>query len=261
MAFTKLFSSILDSTIWSEPDYVRILWITMLAMSDKYGEVSASIPGLARRAGITVEQTEDGIKRFMSPDQYSRTPDFEGRRISVLENHGGWLLLNHGKYRALMSAEERKEYNRLKQAERRARLSRLNTSNSQTHCQHLSLTVNDNQQCQHIAEAEAEAEADKKNMKRAPRAGSCASSKPSIEEMSDFAIQQKFPGTDGEALYHALNGKGWRGVKNWQSTFHCYRLNGWLASQKNGTYHNVSPPKAIRTSRFADMIDDTPTDQ
>lgn len=128
----------------------------MLAMSDKYGEVSASVPGLARRAGITVEQTEDGIARFLGPDTYSRTPDFEGRRIAVMESRGGWVLLNHAKYRDLMSVEERKEYNRLKQAERRARLNRVKVISDVSKRQTLSMTVNDSQQCQHIQRQRAE---------------------------------------------------------------------------------------------------------
>ncbi len=147
--FTKLFNSILHSTIWSESNETRILWITMLAMADRNGCVNASIPGLARMAGISVEQTTEGLGKFLSPDAYSRTPDNEGRRVEVIE--GGWHLLNHGKYRELMSAEERREYNRKKQAERRHKMSKSGAD--------LSMTVNDNQQCQHSTEAEAEAEA------------------------------------------------------------------------------------------------------
>lgn len=93
----------------------------MLAMADKDGNVNASIPGLARIAGISIEQTEAGIQKLKSPDTYSRTPAHEGRRIEDID--GGWRLLNHGKYRALMSIEERREYNRVKQAERRQKMS------------------------------------------------------------------------------------------------------------------------------------------
>lgn len=150
--FTKLFNSILHSTIWSEPDHVRIVWITMLAMADKYGDVHAAVPGLARMAGKSLEEVEDAIERFQKPDPYSRTSDHEGRRIQPIE--GGWHLLNHGKYRELMSVEERKEYNRKKQAERRARLKMSQSVNDSQ------LPVRDNQQSKHIAEAEAEAEAE-----------------------------------------------------------------------------------------------------
>jgi hypothetical protein len=47
VTFTKLFSSITESTVWDEPDRVRLVWITMLAMADKHGRVWASVPGLA----------------------------------------------------------------------------------------------------------------------------------------------------------------------------------------------------------------------
>ena len=118
--FTKLFNSILQSTIWTEPNDVRILWITMLAMADRDGHVDSSIPGLARMAGITIEETQAALEKFQSPDPYSRTPDNEGRRISKIV--GGWLLLNHTKYRALLSIDERREYNKVKQAEHRKKV-------------------------------------------------------------------------------------------------------------------------------------------
>lgn len=115
--YTKLFSSILVSSIWTESNETRLLWITMLAMADKEGLVSASVPGLAKMAGIPLEATRTGLETLLSADPDSRTKDHDGRRIQAVE--GGWVLLNHGKYRRLLSAEERKEYNRKKQAEYR----------------------------------------------------------------------------------------------------------------------------------------------
>lgn len=107
--YTKLFNSIVTSTIWTEDDKTRIIWITMLAMSDKNGEVQASIPGLARLSGISIEDTEKAIKKLMEPDAYSRTPDHEGRRIQEIE--GGWELLNHAKYREMASKADEKAKN------------------------------------------------------------------------------------------------------------------------------------------------------
>jgi hypothetical protein len=137
--YTKLFQSILDSTIWQESNETRLLWITMLAMSDKNGEVQAAIPGLAKRAGITIQECEHGLLTLLSPDPYSRTPDHEGRRIEVID--GGWSLLNHAKYRELMSYEERKEYNRRKQAEFRAK----KANGASKDVNDMSITVNHSQ--------------------------------------------------------------------------------------------------------------------
>lgn len=99
--FTKLFASITASTVWQEPAGTRLTWITMLAMADRHGQVKASIPGLANIANVTVAECEKALETFLSPDKYSRTKDNEGRRIGEIE--GGWLLLNHAKYRGITS--------------------------------------------------------------------------------------------------------------------------------------------------------------
>jgi hypothetical protein len=108
--YTKLFSSILASTIWREPDHVRVVWITMLAMVNRNGIVEASVPGLADMARVSVEQCEDALNILRSPDAYSRTKDNDGRRVQDVD--GGFLLLNYAKYRAEMSADDRREYQR-----------------------------------------------------------------------------------------------------------------------------------------------------
>jgi len=114
-----LFNTIVTSTIWQEDDTTRIVWITMLAIADADGKVSAAIPGLASVANVSVEDCENSIGKLKSPDSYSRTKDFEGRRIE--ETDGGWNILNYLKYRRMMSEEERREYKRIKQAQYRAR--------------------------------------------------------------------------------------------------------------------------------------------
>ena len=222
--FTKLFNSILASTIWSEPDHVRILWITMLAMCDKWGEVQASVPGLAHAAHITVEQAESGLECFLSPDRYSRTPDFEGRRIEVVA--GGWRLLNHGRYRKILSAEERREYNRIKQAEHRAKAKQgeesrqKNVSNSQKQ----SMTVNDNKQSKHIAEAEAEAEADSflgepKKTPPTPQGGSVRKrtekfSPPSLSDVEEYGKTLTPPFAEALKFHSYYESNGWRVGRN-----------------------------------------------
>lgn len=117
--YTKLFSSIVASTVWREPHTVRIVWITMLAMANKTGFVAASLPGLADLSRVTIPECKEALAALSAPDEYSRTPDNEGRRIEPRE--GGWAILNHAKYRAKMSDDQRREYLRQKQAEHRAR--------------------------------------------------------------------------------------------------------------------------------------------
>lgn len=123
--FTKLHSSILTSSVWSESYPVRLVWVTMMAMADQDGEVHASILGLARQANVTLSECESAIKVFLSPDPYSRTKDHEGRRIE--ETDGGWLLLNFDKYREKFDQEKRREYLRRKKSESRAKNDELLT--------------------------------------------------------------------------------------------------------------------------------------
>lgn len=116
--YTKLFNSILLSTIWREDDKTRILWITLLAMADKNGIAETSLPSLADAARVSFEDCEAALLKLKSPDKHSRTKEFEGRRIE--ECDGGFRLLNHSKYRSKMSSDDRREYNRVKQSEWRA---------------------------------------------------------------------------------------------------------------------------------------------
>lgn len=97
--FVKLYGSILDSTVWQESLPTKVVWITMLAMADAEGFVAASVPGLTKRAGVTRAQCESAIRVLSEPDPDSKTTDHEGRRIEAVD--GGWVILNHRKYRDL----------------------------------------------------------------------------------------------------------------------------------------------------------------
>jgi hypothetical protein len=121
--YTKLFNSILASTIWREDDKTRLVWITLLALTDMNGVVEASIPGLADLARVSLEDCERALENLQKPDKYSRSKDHDGRRIETID--GGWLVLNRAKYRDKLSADDRRERDRDRQ--RRHRQSRTVT--------------------------------------------------------------------------------------------------------------------------------------
>lgn len=87
----------------------------MLAMADRDGYVAASIPGLAVLARVPIESVVIAMESFISPDEWSRTKDHQGRRIE--ERDGGWVLLNYEKYRTT----DDMEHVRQKSAERTRR--------------------------------------------------------------------------------------------------------------------------------------------
>ncbi len=117
--YTKLFSSITASTIWCEDSQTRVVWITMLAMSDYNGYVGGSVPGLAAIARVSLEATRTALAKFLAPDPDSRDQEHEGRRIEVA--YRGWNILNYTKFRDLRDAEWRKDYKAKKQREYRKR--------------------------------------------------------------------------------------------------------------------------------------------
>jgi hypothetical protein len=157
LAYTKLFQSIITSTIWLEDDPTRIVWITMLALADKHGEVQGSVPGLARIAGVKVEACAKALKLFMAPDKDSRTKDLEGRRIQEID--GGWMLINHDKYRRMASRDDRNE----KSAERVKRW--RDNRKTETQCYANETLQRD------IADSDSEADTDKKETHSSSESG------------------------------------------------------------------------------------------
>ena len=102
--FTKLFSSIVTSSIWVEDNATLRVWIAMMAQADADGNVEGTIPGFANLARVSIPEMERAVGILSATDRHSRTPDFEGRRIERFD--GGWKLLNYKAYRERGQAKE-----------------------------------------------------------------------------------------------------------------------------------------------------------
>lgn len=110
----------MDSSVWCESKDVKILWITFLAKKDKNGFVAASVPGMAKSAGLTVAECLSALKILEGPDALSSSQEHEGRRLRKVEH--GWVVLNHFVYRDLVSKARQRDYNRVKQLEYRKKV-------------------------------------------------------------------------------------------------------------------------------------------
>lgn len=218
MSYTKLFSSIVTSTIWTEDPKICKIWVTMLAIADRHGEVHASIPGLAQIAGMELADTETAINKFLSPDKYSRTPDDEGRRIEKIE--GGWLLLNHAKYRAMASKDEEKSASAKRQAafrERQKRNAKVTHSNAPVTPDNGAVT-----ESRDIAEAKADTKAKAETEKREPR--SREGSFPSLPEVKTYAPTVMATPECAENFWNGMEGSGWvnkfgQSIVDWKPLF------------------------------------------
>lgn len=100
----------------------------MLAKCDKHGIVYASVPGLADAARVGLEHCQDALLRLAAPDKWSRSKEEDGKRI--IEVDGGWMLINHAKYKRIKDADERRAYVAEKVAEYRAKQKDVNNVNN-----------------------------------------------------------------------------------------------------------------------------------
>ena len=167
MPFVKLDCGILNSTLWFERE-AREVFLTALLMAEPfethtplpqiaidsleltgwsvppgwYGFVPAASVGIIHRAKVSEAAGLQALQRLGSPEDTSRSKDFDGRRLVRVD--GGFIVLNFMKYRDrdYSAAERQRRYRK------RLALRRENVAS------HRNITQ---------AEAEAEVEVQKKN--------------------------------------------------------------------------------------------------
>jgi hypothetical protein len=131
--YVKMFRSIFDGSLYGQFE-PTVVFMAMLVIAEREGVVDMTPQAIAARCGYPLEIVQRGIAELEKPDPQSRTPDEEGRRIVRLEEtrDWGWRITNYEKYEKIRSAEERREYFRLKKREQRAKMSTLSTTSP--HC-------------------------------------------------------------------------------------------------------------------------------
>lgn len=119
--YGKLFESMFDGTL-SESWEALIVFQQMIILSDANGVVDVTPSALHRRTGIPLDVIKKGIEVLESPDDASRTPSEEGRRIVRISNDRvwGWRIVNHSYYRGLSSRAEKLTRDRERQRRKRS---------------------------------------------------------------------------------------------------------------------------------------------
>lgn len=116
--YTPIFSKIVDSSLWCEPDFVVKVFITMLAKKDRDNVVRGSAFNISQWSKKTEKEVLEALKLLANPDTRRLEPQpFEGRRIEKVED--GWLILNGGYYQGLMVSINRRAYKSAHEANRR----------------------------------------------------------------------------------------------------------------------------------------------
>ena len=118
--YNKLFSKILDSSIWLEDAPTRLVWMTLLAVMDEDGFAQfASAANVSHRARVSLNDATRAITCLESPDPNSSNPDNDGRRIERVP--GGWLVLNAERHREMVTRAAALEQNRNRVRKHRAK--------------------------------------------------------------------------------------------------------------------------------------------
>ena len=120
--YGKLFKSMYDGTLYGRWQAL-VTFQQFVILCGPGGVVDMTPQAIAARTSIPLDIIQQGIGELEQPDPYSRTPDEEGRRIERLDDHRpwGWRIVNHDKYRAMLTAEQKREADRERIAAKRAR--------------------------------------------------------------------------------------------------------------------------------------------
>lgn len=230
--YTKLSSTLIASSVWNEPDKTRIVWITMLAMADKNGDVRGNLTSLAMFARESVQDTKDALETLSSPDPESGQPDMEGRRIVPID--GGWHLVTHPFYREQGMSEEARAYWRQKKRDYRE---------------------------------ESKTKKDKIGKSKSPASASVsvkrkriAKEKPSQLQCEEYAEEIGQPRSDGRAMFLHWEEQGW--PKSWRLTLCKWKEFNYLPSQKARPAVNGQRPMSAfeiekRITAISDEINKT----
>jgi len=249
--YTPLFNSIITSSIWSEDNDTRIVWITLLALADKDGIVEGSIAGLAPVARLSIESCQKAIDNLKKPDPYSRTKSYEGRRI--MEINGGWRVLNLKRFRE--KAKSRAEYYRNWRAQKKETFphtplkkeTNINSySNSNSETAHNSETVAQQLQCNGREKKRV-----RKEKKFIP---------PTLEQITEY-IKTNDYNVDPKKFFDYFTVSDWvdskgKRVRNWKQKVITWSGTRGSDGAKNGKTHHQQYRRDFEAeSKFGSVIE------
>lgn len=168
--YAKLFTSIYQGTLRGN-SHGLLVFTNLLAHADREGYADIHPRAIAEEVGLSVEEVKAAIEVLESPDDESRSPEEQGRRIVRIDDHRawGWKVVNYVKYRGIRDEEDRREQNRKSQAKWRAKQADSN--------QRKPASAKESRSSVESAHTEAEAEVDteaKAKQELLPTAGASA---------------------------------------------------------------------------------------
>lgn len=149
--FGKFFASTFTGSMVGAGPEMFAVWGYVVA-NTVGSQVELNPRHLASLIGMTPDAVAKCIERLCEPDPHSRSKKHNGRRL-IREGEFAYFVPNHEAYRAVRDEHDRREYNRVKKAESRARLAKRVKMPVNASIRESTMSAQ--------AEAEAEAEAEK----------------------------------------------------------------------------------------------------
>jgi len=202
MSYGKIFASTFSGSMYGAGPEVFAVWSYVIANTID-SQVELNPLKVGHCLGMKPEDVKAVIEKLCSPDLGSNNKQHEGRRL-IKEGEFAYFVVSHSIYRAMRNEDERREYNRKKQAECREK-------------RKLSLTVIDKSAVSAKAEAEAEAEAE-----ASPHSGESGASapapkrfsKPSLDGVKLAADKAGLPDAEAVKFFNHYESNGWKVGRN-----------------------------------------------
>ena len=124
--YGKIFESMFSGTLYGRVEAISV-FTALIVFADEDGFVDMSFDALVGRTGYPREFVLVGLTELLAADEYSRTPDDDGRRVRPVtpchatspERINGFVIVNHARYRAIATAADKREANRARQRRHR----------------------------------------------------------------------------------------------------------------------------------------------
>jgi hypothetical protein len=107
--FGKLFKSAFTGSMHGKGPEVFAVWAYVIAHADEGSYVELNPEHLGPIIGMAAGEIGRVIKEFCEPDPKSRSQEEGGRKL-IFEGGYQYRVVNHAKYRAICSQEERRAY-------------------------------------------------------------------------------------------------------------------------------------------------------
>lgn len=118
--YGKIFDSMYEGTLYGHWQAI-VTMQQLIVLCNADGIIDMTPQAIAARTSIPLEIIKEGLRVLSEPDNESRTPGSDGRRIELIDSHRswGWVLINHQKYKMMVSHEEKREADRVRIAGKR----------------------------------------------------------------------------------------------------------------------------------------------